>query len=62
MADVIAVTDSWVFKLPDFKIDQLTKRLADLITMPVADGAPEDDEPGFAISVGDPTRPPIEVE
>ncbi len=62
VADVIAVTDSWVFKLPDFKIDQLTKRLADLITMPVADGAPEDDEPGFAISVGDPTRPPIEVE
>jgi hypothetical protein len=64
VADVVAVTESWVFTLPDFKIDQLSKRLSDLITMPVADGegAGEDDEPGFAISVGDPTRPPIEVE
>jgi hypothetical protein len=62
VADVVAVTESWVFMLPDFKVDQLTKRLDDLINMPVADGAADDDEPGFAISVGDPTRPPIEVE
>ncbi len=34
VAEVAAVTDAWVFVLPDFKISQLSKRLEDLITLP----------------------------
>ena len=36
-ADVVARTDRWAFRLPDFKVEQLSKRISDLVTLPVVE-------------------------
>jgi hypothetical protein len=40
-ADVVARTDRWAFRLPDFKVEQMSKRMSDLVKLPVE----EEEEP-----------------
>ena len=41
-ADVVARTDRWVFRLPDFKIEKLSTRMSDLVKLPVEEEEPAD--------------------
>jgi hypothetical protein len=49
VADMVAMTDRWVFKLPDFKVDHMASRMETLITFPSEeeDETPADEVPEF---------------
>jgi hypothetical protein len=45
VADIVALTDRWAFKLPEFKADQLAKRMDALVKVPEPETTGEEPEP-----------------
>ena len=61
VADIVALTDRWAFKLSEFKADQLAKRMDGLVSLPEPEVA-EEEEPEPEVAEEEEPEPEVAEE